>query len=74
MNGKRAWCVDTGCKRLLIEYSPSRRIMVSFTGAGDQAGVARRVAESVRLDGRVPMRLPFTVAGIPATLKPQEVL
>ncbi len=73
VNGKPARCIDDPCKGLLIEHSPGRWFSVRFGGAGDQAAVTRRVAESVRLDGQEPVKLPFTVAGVPRALKPYEV-
>jgi len=75
VQGRPARCVGTPCSTVLFEYAPGGWVRVRYNGtAGDPAAVARRVAESVRLDGRERVRMPFTVTGIPARLAPQESL
>jgi hypothetical protein len=75
VRGRQARCVGTPCSTLLFEYAPGGWVQVRYNGrAGEPAAVVRRVAESVRLDGRERVRMPFTVTGIPAGLAPQESL
>jgi hypothetical protein len=78
VNERRAmWAPDWAMTTLAWEYAPRAWAMVTVSGDwGGEEGAraaARRIATHVRFGLDRPIRLPFTVRGLPGSLKPQMV-
>lgn len=69
VRGRPAYCLSASCAALRWEYAPGTWAWVSYDGPGDPGRVARRVAESVSLGAREPVRMPFRLTGATAGLE-----